>query len=276
MVVRMSKKNIICYFILLSMIFIGKLVFAAEKNADFEGLLEPSEVVNVGSAAVGVVERILVERSALVKQGDPLVLLESSVEKASVEKAKASAAADGDVKVFEEKLAHARRMHARADELYKSEAISAEKKDEAVTEMALATSGLQKAREDKQIAKLDYDRAQAQLNQRTIRSPITGVVVERLISSGEFAGNKPLLRLAQLNPLRVEVILPSSMFQKIQIGMKAEVRLDQQSDKPYMSTVTLVDRVIDPASGTFGARLELPNADYSLPSGLKCSIHFVY
>jgi hypothetical protein len=38
--------------------------------------------------------------------------------------------------------------------------------------------------------------------------------------------------------------------------------------------VTVVDRVVDAASGTFGVRLELPNPDYKLPGGLKCDIRF--
>jgi hypothetical protein len=39
--------------------------------------------------------------------------------------------------------------------------------------------------------------------------------------------------------------------------------------------VTLMDRVIDPASGTFGVRLELPNPDYAIPSGLHCRVRFL-
>ena len=38
--------------------------------------------------------------------------------------------------------------------------------------------------------------------------------------------------------------------------------------------VTVVDRVVDAASGTFGVRLELPNPDYRLPAGLKCKVRF--
>jgi hypothetical protein len=39
--------------------------------------------------------------------------------------------------------------------------------------------------------------------------------------------------------------------------------------------VTVVDRVFDAASSTFGVRLELPNPDYSLPAGLRCRIRFL-
>jgi RND family efflux transporter MFP subunit len=221
----------------------------------------------------GVVDHLAVERSFLVAKGDPLVYLEASVERATFERARATAAAEGEVKMHEEKLAHARRMHGRVSELFKSEAISAEKKDEAATEMALSASRLQKAKEDRQLAKLDFERAQAQLEQKVIRSPIAGVVVERLVAPGEYVGGKPLMRLAQLDPLRVEVILPSSLFGKIGPGMRADIKPDGHQES-YVAVVTIVDRVIDPASNTFGVRLELPNPEYRLPSGLKCGVHF--
>ncbi len=57
--------------------------------------------------------------------------------------------------------------------------------------------------------------------------------------------------------------------------MKATITPETDVDSRYNSIVTIVDRVIDPASGTFGVRLELPNPDYQLPSGLKCSVKFL-
>jgi hypothetical protein len=39
--------------------------------------------------------------------------------------------------------------------------------------------------------------------------------------------------------------------------------------------VTVVDRVVDAASSTFGVRLELANPDYRLPAGLKCRVRFL-
>ena len=73
--------------------------------------------------------------------------------------------------------------------------------------MTLARARLQKARENQALAKLDLERAKAMLNQRTIKSPISGIVVERYISPGEFVASQPLLRVAQMDPLRVEVIV---------------------------------------------------------------------
>ena len=246
-----------------------------EDMIEYEGLIEPNQLVNVGTPVDGVVAQVNVQRSALVKQGEPLVLLESSVESAVVDRAKALAAVEGEIRVQKERLAFARRMFARVDELYKSEAISAEKRDEAATEVSLAKARLQKARENRTLAQYDLERAQAMLARRTIKSPISGIVVERFVSPGEFVDSQPLVRVAQMDPLRVEMILPAELFRKIKPGMQAEVTPESQGEGSYTSTVSIVDRVIDAASGTFGVRLELPNPDYRLPGGLKCTVRFV-
>lgn len=245
------------------------------KPNEFEGLIEPFEIVNVGTPVEGVVEQVNVKRSALVKKGESLVRLESSVENSVVKRAKVLAAVEGEIKLQKERLAFAKRMHKRVEELFQGEAISAEKRDEAKTEVSLALARLQKAEENRALAKLDLERARAMLNRRTIKSPIAGVVVERFVSPGEFVDSQPLVKLAQMNPLRVEVILPAAMLTSIKPGMKADIKPETQGDMNYSATVSIVDRVIDPASGTFGVRLELPNPDYQLPGGLKCSVTFV-
>ena len=42
----------------------------------------------------------------------------------------------------------------------------------------------------------------------------------------------------------------------------------------HRAEVTVVDRVVDAASGTFGVRLALPTPDYALPAGLNCRVRF--
>ena len=97
--------------------------------------------------------------------------LESSVENTVVKRAKVLAAVDGEIKLQEERLAFAKRMHSRIEELFQAEAISAEKRDEAATEVSLAVARLQKAKENRALAKLDLERARAMLEQRTIKKP---------------------------------------------------------------------------------------------------------
>ena len=57
--------------------------------------------------------------------------------------------------------------------------------------------------------------------------------------------------------------------------MKTEASTKTRTEERYSATVAIVDRVIDPASNTFGVRLKLPNPDYRLPSGLQCQVRFL-
>ena len=242
---------------------------------EYEGLIEPFEIVDIGTPVAGVVDHVNVQRSSTVQKGESLVVLDSSVEKAVLERAKVLSEVEGDIKLQEERLAFAKRVHERIEELFTGEAISAEKYDQAVTEVTLARAQLLKAKENKRLAQLDLDRSKVILSQRTIKSPTSGIVVDRFVAPGEFVDNEPLLRVAQMDPLRVEVILPASMFGTIKPGMVADIHPEIDADGNYSSTVAIVDRMIDPASGTFGVRLELPNPGYRLPSGLKCTVRFL-
>ena len=124
------------------------------------------------------------------------------------------------------------------------------------------------------LAKMELRRASAELERRTIRSPISGVVLDRSLHPGEFAKQDPILKLAQLDPLRVEVFAPVSLLGKITPGDVADVLPEQPVKGSYAAQVMVVDQVVDAASGTFGVRLDLPNPDYNLPAGLKCRVQF--
>ena len=95
------------------------------------------------------------------------------------------------------------------------------------------------------------------------------------MAPGERVDEEVILRVAQLDPLFVELTLPSERFGSVRPGTKAAVELEMPGDQVYVASVTLMDRVIDPASGTFGVRLELPNPDYAIPSGLHCRVRFL-
>jgi multidrug efflux pump subunit AcrA (membrane-fusion protein) len=102
-------------------------------------------------------------------------------------------------------------------------------------------------------------RATELLRQRTIRSPINGIVVARMLGPGEYAFDQAqLVSISQIDPLNVEVFVPLSQFGKIRGGMIAEVYPEDPIGGRFTATVTIVDHVFDAASGTIGVRLELP------------------
>ena len=78
------------------------------------------------------------------------------------------------------------------------------------------------------------------------------------------------MKLAQVDPLRVEMIVPAEYFGLIDEGMEVEVMPEFPADKRFTALVSTVDQLIDPASGSFTVRMELPNKDDELVPGLNC------
>jgi RND family efflux transporter MFP subunit len=247
---------------------------AVTEAAEFDGVIEPYMVVKVGSGVYGVLETVDVDRGDFVKKGQVLATLQSGVEKATMEAARVRAELEATIKAKQANLDFYARKKQMNEELYKKQVVPFSQMDEIETNRILAENQLQEALENKRLAELDYKRTVEVVNRLTIRSPINGVVVERNLSPGEYIENQSIMKLAQINPLNVEVILPVNQLPSIKVGMRAKVIPEAPVGGEYIAEVKIVDRVIDAASGTFGVRLELPNPNNRLQAGLKCKVIF--
>lgn len=207
-------------------------------------LLSPSERVEVSSAVPGVIERINVKRGSEVYRGEILFQLKASVEKASVELARAKAD-------FSERKAE------RNKTLYEDDILTPHERDEIETELLLAQAELNLKKQE--------------LELRTVFSPINGVVVNRLHSEGEYVDVDPVMQLATLNPLHIDLLLPSRYFGQIEIRQKLKIKPENSKIGPRTAAVITVDPLIDPASGTFRVQLLMNNPLNSIPAGLRCT-----
>lgn len=242
---------------------------------ELDCVIEPHLVVDLSSRTDGIVESIEVDRGDLVQENQVVVQLESGVERAAVEYARAAANAESDLQSSQVRMTFAERRRGRLESLYREQALSPDQMDEMETEAVLTALEHDQAAERQRLAQLELHQALQVLERHTVRSPITGVVVQRFLAPGESVEEKPIIRLAQIDPLRVEVIVPVSYFGAIRVGQQAVVMPERPMQNPYQAEVTLVDRVADAASGTYRVRLSLPNPDHSLPSGLKCMVRFL-
>lgn len=245
---------------------------------DLPGLdcvVTPYAMVEVASAVPGVLEAVHVDRSDLVEEGQVVAQLDSGVERASVALAQARASMDTEIHLQGTRLAFDQRERERLNSLYAKKVASFHDKDKAERDAAVSRWKVRQARDLYRLRQLELRKAEEVLNQKTVTTPISGVVVQRLRSPGEYVEDQPILQIAQLHPLNVEAIVPMSLFGQISPGMQGEVMTETDSNSPHRATVTVVDRMGNAASGTFGVRLELPNPDYHLPAGQKCSVRFL-
>ncbi len=215
---------------------------------EFEGLIYPSEIVKLSSQSPGIIEEITVERGDVVRKGEVLARLKSGLERVAVELARSN-------------VEFQKRKTSRNVELAQKKLISASEKDE--------------LENDLRKAELQLEEAQEKLKLRSIASTIDGVVAERLMAPGDYVGEAAILKLARLDPLKVEVIVPARRYGFIKTGMKAEVRPEAPVGGVYIGKVTIVDKVVDAASSTYIVRVDFPNHGLKVPSGLKCRVRFL-
>lgn len=235
-------------------------------------LITPARVAEIGTPQAGVVERMLVDRGDSVRRGQPLALLQSGNERASLRTADARAQAQAAASAAQATLLLAEQKLRRAESLHREQFISDIALDQARTDVRVATQALQQAEDQRAVYQAESAQALAQLHQRALRSPIDGVVTDRMAHPGERVELQPLLRVAEVARLRVEVVVPASRFGQVRPGARHAVRAEVPGVPAREATVTQVDQVIDAASNTFRVRLALDNADRVVPAGARCQI----
>lgn len=241
-------------------------------------LIEPFQRIELRSSVEGRIDAIHVDRGAEVRKGQVLVELDSGAERAALEGARYRAVMEGQLKSADSRLVAAREKLRRRDEMVREKFIATQDRDDSAMEAQVAEGNLIEARDNRRLAVIEQQRLNELVEQRRLRSPFNGVVTERLQHVGEIAqageSARAILRLAQTHPLRVEVVLPIAMYGKLKAGAMADVEAESPLTGRYQARVAIVDRVVDSASGTFGARLELANPKGDIPAGVKCRVTF--
>lgn len=253
-------------------------IAAAAQAGDFDCVIEPRQVIEVRAPIEGLIERVNVDRGDIVRKGQELVTLDTSLERAAAAIAKQRSEMEGAVRSWESRLDLSTKKSDRAVNLHGQNYISSQARDEAVTERALAESELRDAQDNRKLAALELLRQEEVIRLKTIRSPMNGIVTERLQHPGELAeagvGRKAILKLAEIDVLHVEVLLPAPAYGKVKIGQEIEVVPEIPAGSRHKATVKVIDRLLDAASSTFGVRLELANRQHRIPAGIRCSARF--
>ncbi|WP_429817847.1 efflux RND transporter periplasmic adaptor subunit [Ensifer sp. B1-9] len=241
----------------------------------YDCVIDPSVVVRIGSPVPGLLKEVLIARGDHVSENQIIARLHSDTEQATVELMSEQAASTSEIEAQKARLDLARNRMKRAEALLARNVTSTDKLEEAVAEMEVIQKELATAETRKRSAELELQRAQTVLEQRTIRSPISGVVLERSLFNGEYLDQDgKLATIAKLDPLFVEAFIPVSEFGKLQVGMEAQVVPNAPIQGRFAGKIKVIDQVFDAASGTFGLRIELPNPDNYIPAGHRCTVTF--
>jgi RND family efflux transporter MFP subunit len=233
-------------------------------------------VVEIRSPVVGQLQQVHARRGEAIRAGQLLVTIESSVERSAVDAARLRAEAEGSLQMARNKVSAAREKSRRMTELAAQAFVSSQVRDDAVAELRLAESELQHAQDGQRLAQAEHRQAIEQLARRQIRAPFNGVVVDQYVYPGALVdaadSRKPILKIAQTQPLAVQAILPFRLFPQVRSGQRVVVQPEPPFGGAIEAVIRTKDRVIDASAGTFGVVASIDNVDHLLPAGIRCRL----
>ncbi|BCZ83715.1 MexE family multidrug efflux RND transporter periplasmic adaptor subunit [Paraburkholderia terrae] len=242
-----------------------------EGRLGFLGQFSAVNRVELRAQVGGTLTQINFKDGDVVHRGD--VLFEIDPEPYQIKLSQATAGLES----ANARLALATREFARAQELQRSEAGTAENVDQKVAEQRAAQAAVDNANALVRDARFDLDRCK-------ITAPFTGRIGTHLVSTGNLisgsrAGSGPTTLLAtivSLDPIYLDFDISENDYAAFQHSRENRkgpladaVTISPTGDSGYARTGTLnfIDNTLDRSSGTIHARATIPNSDLSLTPG---------
>lgn len=237
----------------------------------FDCLIDPTRITDVSANGAGRIASIDVARGDRVVQGQVIARLNSDLAEASLAILEVRAQQDATLRAHEAQLAFVRTKRDRARALVKQKVQSESELEELEHDYTVTLSMLEQARLEKASAEAEAARARIELEELKILAPNDGVITDLLAQPGQYtSGDHPILRIAQMDPLRVAAFLPIELYDKVAIMQTVTVYPDAPVGGQYDRPIRVIDSVFDTASRTFGIEVDLPNPEGALPAGHRC------
>ncbi len=251
------------------------IIVTSVKSEELIGISRPYREIELSFPETGVIHKLSVREGSIIKKGQYLAQLDQTLLLASLKIALARARNQGQLKAAQAQLALAQKKIKRLLELQQRNHARPQEVEKVRAEETLAKANLLASQEQLRIYELEADRIRIQVKQRTLRSPVSGMVRKVLREIGENVSlEEPVLQLVQLDRLKIICHVPLAEIAKVSLKQKAKVRF-LSSQKDVRGRVIFIDPVVDSASKTVRVVIGVKNAQKNLLSGVRCSIIWI-
>ncbi len=242
----------------------------------YDATLLAGEEGLVGTEIPGKVVQIMFNEGDTVKKGTPLIVLDSRDLNDQLNAAQAQLeVAQAALPKAEANLAMCERNYNNAKALFEAGAVSQNDFNDAETALKVAEADLNVLKSNLAVAQSGIDRLKHNLDKMVIKAPVAGVVEEKNVVVGAYVA--PGLSLAMVkdtSTIQALIKIPQEDAAKIKVGQKTRVRVSSD-DQEYEGTVSYISTAASMASRTFMAKVDVPNKDYKLKSGIYANVDVV-
>ncbi len=242
-----------------------------EIYGEYVGRIRAQQFVEVRARVEGFLESMDFEEGTYVTKNQVLFVIDQKQYRARADKARAQLRKDSALVLKTERDLN------RIRPLFQQNAASQLDLDNAIAayETAVASMGMSQA---------DLDQAEQELSYTWVRSPISGYISERYVDLGTLVGTggqSLLATVVKSDTVLVDFSMTALDYLKskernVILGQKDSTRswqpmvtvtLADNSEYPYKGLVDFADPQVDPQTGTFSVRAEMPNPDRVLLPG---------
>lgn len=236
------------------------------QNVSANGTLSPVTLVNVGTQVSGTVKKLHVDFNDVVKAGQVLAELDDALYSAAARQSEANIAAAAA------SLELAKSSEARLRTLFASEYVSRQELDQAIQARKAAEAALR-------LARAQNDRDRANLGYSVIRSPVSGVVVDRQIDVGQTVAasfqTPVLFKIAQdLTRMQIYTTFAEADIGAIRVGQAVRFNVDAFPNRSFRGSVKQIR--LNPTTTqnvvTYNVVVEVENPEQILLPGMTAYV----
>jgi RND family efflux transporter MFP subunit len=213
-------------------------VQSVEENSTYTASVQAEVINQITPAMPGRIEKIFVEVGDRVGKGQTLVQMESS-----------------NLQQQNAQLANLQRDYDRYNELLKVGGIAQQTVDQIKTQIDVLTTAIKNIEDNTKL-----------------KSPISGVITARNYDNGDVFGQRPILTVEQLNPVKAVINVSEAYFSRVKTGMPVGIKLDVYGEEVFAGRVSLVYPTIDAATHTFGVEIAINNGNLRVRPGMYARV----
>lgn len=233
------------------------------------GTLNPVKVVNVGTQVSGTVRKLYVDFNDRVEAGQVLLEIDTDQLDAQARSSSAQIARQNAAV----KLSRVKAQRYR--DLFAKEFVSRQELDQVESELAQGEAQLAQAR-------AEDERVRANLANAIIRSPVSGVVLDRVVDVGQTVAasfqTPTLIKIAQdLSTMQINASFAEADLGRVRAGLPAQFSVDAFPDRRFRGKVRQLrlNPTVQQNVVTYDVVIDVDNADQVLLPGMTAYVNLV-
>ncbi len=247
------------------------------------GTLKPTNEVAVGAEISGLIDEVLVDFNDPVTVDQILARIDPEQLEATVTQREATLSqAQAGVVQAEATASEVRARRERVSQLRRSNNASQQDLDVVDAELKRAEAAIEGARAEVQVAQALLDLERSRLSRAEIRSPIDGIVLERLVEPGQTVAasfqTPELFRLAEdLRQMELVVDIDEADIGAVAMGQPASFNVDAYPGQTFDARITQIRNAPREAQGvvTYEGVLLVQNDDLALKPGMTATANII-